>query len=85
MNSETIDRISLEQALIDVEVANARTIDLTKRLYQIGEQLAQAQSELHYYKSVATMDVSDLKVELFRLHAEATALKFELLRRKAAE
>lgn len=29
---ETIDRLSLEQALLDVEVANARVIDLTERL-----------------------------------------------------
>lgn len=28
----TLDRLSLEQALIDVEVANARVIDLTARL-----------------------------------------------------
>jgi hypothetical protein len=30
--AETLDRLSLEQALIDVEVANARVIDLTGRL-----------------------------------------------------
>jgi hypothetical protein len=30
--TETIDRLSLEQALLDVEVANARVIDLTERL-----------------------------------------------------
>lgn len=30
--TETIDRLSLEQALLDVEVANARVIDLTARL-----------------------------------------------------
>jgi hypothetical protein len=30
--TESIDRLSLEQALLDVEVANARVIDLTERL-----------------------------------------------------
>lgn len=38
--SDTIDRLSLEQALIDVEVANARVIDLTARL---AESHAEAQ------------------------------------------
>lgn len=38
--ADTIDRLSLEQALIDVEVANARVIDLTARL---SESHAEAQ------------------------------------------
>lgn len=42
MNQSTIDRISLEQALIDFEVANARVIDLTERLTNMSRELNEA-------------------------------------------
>ena len=42
MNQSTIDRISLEQALIDFEVANARVIDLTERLTNMSRELNDA-------------------------------------------
>ena len=47
--AEMLDQISLEQALIDVEVANARVIDLTGRLAEShleAKQLRQQMLEL---------------------------------------
>jgi hypothetical protein len=42
----SIDQLSLEQALIDVEVANARVIDLTGRLTQQAGEIANLRAEL---------------------------------------
>jgi len=38
-NTADLDGISLSQALLDVEVANARVIDLTKRLTTLSQEL----------------------------------------------
>lgn len=46
MNTTNLDDISLEQALIDFEVANARVIDLTARLTSLSKELLQAKTEL---------------------------------------
>ena len=45
-NTTDLDGISLEQALIDFEVANARVIDLTARLTSLSRELLQARTEL---------------------------------------
>ncbi|HEY5851873.1 MAG TPA: hypothetical protein VIT62_14050 [Lysobacter sp.] len=50
MNTIDLDGISLEQALIDFEVANARVIDLTARLTSLSRELLQARSELEVLK-----------------------------------
>ncbi|MFP5376771.1 MAG: hypothetical protein ACLGIO_08330 [Acidimicrobiia bacterium] len=41
-----MDRLSLAQALLDVEVANARVVDLTHRLITAGQELATARRDL---------------------------------------
>lgn len=41
-----LDRLSLEQALRDVDVANARVADLTQRLIGLGDELLAARSDL---------------------------------------
>jgi len=41
-----LDRLSLAQALRDVEVANARVADLTQRLITAGDELLSARREL---------------------------------------
>lgn len=41
-----LDRLSLEQALLDVEVANARVVDLTQRLISAGHELVAVRREL---------------------------------------
>jgi hypothetical protein len=38
--------LSLEQALVDFEVANARVVDLTQRLVAAGEEIAELRREL---------------------------------------
>ena len=38
-NTADLDGISLTQALLDVEVANARVIDLTKRLTTLSQEV----------------------------------------------
>jgi hypothetical protein len=43
--TETVDRLSLEQALKDFEVANARTLDLTHRLTELNRELLELRSE----------------------------------------
>ncbi len=43
---DTIDRLSLEQALLDVEVANARVIDLTERLTASNAELRSMRQQL---------------------------------------
>lgn len=46
VGSSDIDRISLNQALLDVEVANARVIDLTRRLTLMNGRLIEVTTEL---------------------------------------
>ncbi len=46
-----IDRLSLEQALRDVEIANGRVVDLTSRLLSVSEELADTRRELDVLQS----------------------------------
>ena len=43
---EEVDRLSLDQALVDVEIANARVIDLTQRLLESRQEIAILQSQV---------------------------------------
>ncbi|WP_369140007.1 hypothetical protein [Modestobacter versicolor] len=43
--TERVDGLSLEQALIDFEVANARVVDLTHRLTDLNRELLELRSE----------------------------------------
>src|SRR5262245_36971973 len=45
-NTADLDDISLAQALLDVDVANARVIDLTKRLTALTKELRKTTNEL---------------------------------------
>jgi len=45
-NTMDLNEISLEQALIDFEVANARVVDLTGRLTSLSKELLQTKTEL---------------------------------------
>ena len=47
MDKYDIDKISLEQALIDVEIANKRVLDLTARLTTLSRELLEARSRLN--------------------------------------
>ena len=44
---ESIDRLSLEQALLDFEVANARVLDLTHRLVEATRTITELKTEIH--------------------------------------
>ena len=55
---EEIDRLSLEQALRDFEVANARVVDLTQRLISANDKVVEQQQEL-----------DQLRVELTQLRS----------------
>jgi predicted nucleic acid-binding Zn-ribbon protein len=49
-NTADLDDISLSQALLDVEIANARVIDLTKRLTTLTKELRATTSDLQKAK-----------------------------------
>lgn len=62
-----LDQLSLEQALLDFEVANARVVDLTERLVEATDDFIRLQHES----------------ELLRLEAEPLRRETELLRLEA--
>jgi hypothetical protein len=43
--AKRVDQLSLEQALVDFEVANARVLDLTHRLTELNRELLDLRSE----------------------------------------
>jgi predicted nucleic acid-binding Zn-ribbon protein len=49
-NTADLDEISLTQALLDVDVANARVIDLTKRLTALTKELRKTTNDLQKAK-----------------------------------
>jgi hypothetical protein len=49
-NTADLDDISLAQALLDVDIANARVIDLTKRLTALTKELRTTTSDLQKAK-----------------------------------
>jgi hypothetical protein len=42
---DRLDQISLEQALLDFDIANARVVDLTKRLVEATDELFRMRQE----------------------------------------
>ncbi len=49
-----IDRLSLSQALLDVEIANARVLDLTARLVESNQRADGLRADLESVRSSAT-------------------------------
>jgi hypothetical protein len=66
-----LDQISLEAALLDFEVANARVVDLTKRLVEATDDLIRMQHET---------EVQRLASGGVRREAEALRRETDLLR-----
>lgn len=64
MNTIDLNDISLEQALIDFEVANARVIDLTQRLTSMNRELITARTDLETYKIRSRDEAAALRAEL---------------------
>lgn len=56
MDKHDIDKISLEQALIDVEVANKRVLDLTARLTSLSRELMEARARLNGGGAIQEID-----------------------------
>ncbi len=46
----SIDRVNLEQALLDFEVANARVIDLASRVTNLSTEVVQLRADLGQWK-----------------------------------
>jgi hypothetical protein len=46
-----LSRLSLEQALVDFEIANARVVDLTQRLVAAGEEIAELRREVEVLRA----------------------------------
>lgn len=44
--ADELDALSLEQALRDFDVANARTVDLSQRVIKLSAELAQRDAEI---------------------------------------
>ena len=44
--AETLDNLSLQQALVDFEIANARVLDLTRRLMEAHAENSELRAEL---------------------------------------
>ncbi len=74
--SEQLDRLSLEQALLDVEVANARVLDLTARLVEANQRIA----TLNLDVDAATSQSAKIKVEA---EVEVIAVRNEMIEKQA--
>jgi hypothetical protein len=58
----SMERISLEQALLDVEVANARVIDLTGRLVEANQRAAALRAENEELRGRLTQTEAQIEV-----------------------
>ncbi len=56
-----LNKISLEQALIDFEVANARVIDLTGRLTSLTKELLSLRAEYEIERTSAALSTHEHK------------------------
>ncbi len=61
LTADTIARVSLEQALIDVEVANARVVDLTERLTESAIEIQRLRAEVERARSVTATVLTNLR------------------------
>jgi hypothetical protein len=68
LNSAELDGINLTQALVDVEIANARVIDLTRRLTEFNKQLGEAR----HAAEVAQIELAQANTRLHTIHMSRT-------------
>lgn len=80
LSSADIDRLSLEQALIDAEVAIGRSRDLALRLVELRDQLAQ-EREANIQLRQEVVRVQGLYEEIARNRAYGMATKIWAVRR----
>lgn len=74
IDAATIDRLSLEQALRDFEVANVRVVDLTGRLTAMHQQML----DLQHQSSLAHLQVASAVALQTQLEFERTAARDEV-------
>lgn len=80
IDAATIDRLSLEQALRDFEVANVRVVDLTGRLTALHQQML----ELQHQSSLAHLQVASAVVLQTQLEFERNAARDEVMLLRAS-
>jgi len=73
----TVDAISLAQALRDVETANARVIDLTRRLTTMSQEVLDLRAQLSR-GAVGRAGDHGVARDLFEARAEIAALRLQL-------
>ncbi len=90
--SAQIDRLSLEQALLDVEVANARVLDLTARLVEANQRIATLSNDVDLLrqesaqvKVVAEVEVAAVRDEMLAQQAHLDAQRSSTAFRWAAK
>jgi hypothetical protein len=90
--SAQIDRLSLEQALLDVEVANARVLDLTARLVEANQRIATLSGDIDVLrheavqvKVVAEVEVAAVRDEMVAQQAHLDAQRSSTAFRWAAK
>lgn len=74
LTAERVAELDLEQALIDLEIANARVIDLTSRLTSMSAEVLRLRAEVGNLQLVRSLDQSDA----VRLQEETAALRSQL-------
>lgn len=73
----TMDAVNLERALVDFEIANARVIDLTTRLTQLGQDLLATRSEL----GLAKLRIAELELLAAELATMKTSMAYRVVRK----
>lgn len=89
--SAQMDRLSLEQALLDVEVANARVLDLTARLVESNQRISSLvgdvdglRSRAERVKVEAEVEIASAKEELASQQAHLDAQQVHLDAQKSS-
>jgi hypothetical protein len=62
--AKALDEVSLEQALLDVDIANARVMDLTSRLVSARAEVAEARTSYGGELEFLRGRVADLEAQL---------------------
>ncbi len=78
-----IDRMSLEQALLDVEVANARVIDLTARLVEANQRSTALRAEADGLRAQITAAAAEVDAQTNHERVELAAKAAEIDARAA--
>jgi hypothetical protein len=76
--ARTLDTLSLTQALLDFEVANARVLDLTARLVEANQRVQRSQAEIDAARAEAATVQSDAVASIEAAHGETDRVRAEL-------